>query len=157
MQRLEADLGTRREWVAVDHWDTDNPHVHVVLRGRGDTGANLVIARDFLTHGMRRRASELVTERLGPRTELEVQSTLQVEVQQARWTSLDRALASPTRDQIVETSTVGTETSPRSRSLLIGRLQYLETLGLARRWTQAAGDCEPTPKRRCGRSESAAT
>ncbi len=37
MQRMEADLGTRLDWVAVDHWNTDNPHTHVVLRGKDDT------------------------------------------------------------------------------------------------------------------------
>lgn len=33
MQRMEADLGTSLDWVAVDHWNTDNPHTHIVLRG----------------------------------------------------------------------------------------------------------------------------
>ena len=33
MGRMEGDLGTRLDWVAVDHFDTDNPHSHVVLRG----------------------------------------------------------------------------------------------------------------------------
>jgi len=25
----ERDLGTRLDWVAVDHWSTDNPYIHV--------------------------------------------------------------------------------------------------------------------------------
>ncbi|MDA9520091.1 type VI secretion protein, partial [Bradyrhizobium sp. CCBAU 11434] len=26
-KQMETDLGTRLDWVAVDHWNTDNPHV----------------------------------------------------------------------------------------------------------------------------------
>ncbi|BAN49278.1 LysR family substrate-binding domain-containing protein [Metapseudomonas resinovorans] len=38
MSRMEADLGTRLDWVAVDHWNTDNPHTHIVLHGKDDIG-----------------------------------------------------------------------------------------------------------------------
>ena len=60
--QMERDLGTRLEWVAVDHWDTDNPHTHVVLRGKDQTGENLVIGREYISRGMRIRAGELATE-----------------------------------------------------------------------------------------------
>ena len=73
MARVEADLGTRLDWVAVDHWNTDNPHTHVVLRGKDDTGKDLIISRDCIAEGMRHRAPELATEWLGPRTALEMQ------------------------------------------------------------------------------------
>ena len=92
MQRMEADLGTRLDWVAVDHWNTDNPHTHLIVRGRDDTGKDLIIAGDYIAHGFRHRAAELATEWLGPRTELEIQQTLRREVEQERWTSLDRTL-----------------------------------------------------------------
>src|SRR3546814_334152 len=73
MQQVERDLGTRLDWVAVDHWDTDNPHTHIVLRGKDDRGADLVIARDYIGRGMRARASELATRWLGPRTKREIE------------------------------------------------------------------------------------
>ena len=96
MCRMEIDLETRLDWVAVDHWDTDNPHTHIVLNGRtgGPTGAreDLVIAPDYMAHGMRLRASEIATEWLGPRTEAEIRQSLLREVDQLRLTSLDRAL-----------------------------------------------------------------
>ncbi|MBC6943741.1 MAG: type VI secretion protein, partial [Xanthomonadales bacterium] len=44
MGRMEADLGTGLDWVAVNHWNTDNPHTHIVVRGRDDTGKDLIIA-----------------------------------------------------------------------------------------------------------------
>src|SRR3546814_4348438 len=71
---MEADLGTPLDWVAVDHWNTDNPHTHLIVRGRDDTGKDLIIAGDYIAHGFRHRAAELATEWLGPRTELEIRS-----------------------------------------------------------------------------------
>ncbi|HBO0349226.1 relaxase/mobilization nuclease and DUF3363 domain-containing protein [Pseudomonas aeruginosa] len=129
MSRMEADLGTRLDWVAVDHWNTDNPHTHIVLRGKDDTGKDLIIARDYIADGMRNRAAELATEWLGPRTELEIRRSLQREVQQERWTSLDRTLLREREAGVLRLKTLADH--PR-RQLLIGRLQHLQQLGLAR-------------------------
>ena len=132
MNRMEADLGTRLEWVAVDHWNTDNPHTHLILRGRDDTGKDLIIAGDYITDGFRHRAAELATEWLGPRTELEIQRTLQREVEQERWTSLDRTLQRETGDDgRVRVGRFNEPKLQRQRLLLIGRLQRLQRLGLA--------------------------
>lgn len=132
MVRMEADLGTRLEWVAVDHWDTDNPHTHIVLRGRDETGRDLVIARDYISNGMRHRASELATEWLGPRTELEIRESLAREVEQERWTGVDRALQREVRDGIVRLNRLPENTYARKHwTLMLGRLQRLERIGLA--------------------------
>src|SRR3546814_17815790 len=84
------DLGTRLDWVAVDHYNTGHPHTHIVLRGRDDRGKDLVIARDYITTGMRERAAEIVSFDLGPRSDREVENRLRVVVGQERFTSLDR-------------------------------------------------------------------
>ncbi|HCJ5445558.1 relaxase/mobilization nuclease and DUF3363 domain-containing protein (plasmid) [Enterobacter hormaechei] len=132
MNRMEADLGTRLDWVAVDHWNTDNPHTHLIVRGRDDTGRDLVIAGDYIAHGFRHRAAELATEWLGPRTELEIQQTWQREVKQERWTSLDRTLQREVgEDGRVRIERFNEPTLQRQRLLLIGRLQRLQRLGLA--------------------------
>jgi type IV secretory pathway VirD2 relaxase len=131
MARMEADLGTRLEWVAVDHWNTDNPHTHVVLRGKDDTGKDLIISRDYIAEGMRRRASELATEWLGPRTELEMQRAMQREVDQERWTGLDRTLQREAVDGLVQPETLAEPRLQRQRQMLIGRLQHLQRMGLA--------------------------
>ncbi len=149
MARMEADLGTRLEWVAVDHWNTDNPHTHVVLRGKDDGGRDLIISRDYISQGMRERASELATEWLGPRTELEIQRGMQREVDQERWTGLDRTLQREAVDGVVRTARL--EAEPRlqhQRLLLVGRLQRLQRMGLASEmqtgvWAVHA-DAEPT-------------
>ncbi|WP_439888307.1 DUF3363 domain-containing protein [Pseudomonas sp. MBLB4123] len=128
MSSMEADLGTRLDWVAVDHWNTDNPHTHIVLRGKDDTGKDLVIARDYIAEGMRNRAAELATEWLGPRTELEIQQGLQREVEQQRFTSLDRTLLRERQAGVLSLKRLANH--PR-RQLLIGRLQHLQRLELA--------------------------
>lgn len=131
INRMEADLGTRLDWVAVDHWNTDNPHTHLLVRGLDDTGKDLIIAGDYIAHGFRHRAAELATEWLGPRTELEIQQTLQREVEQERWTSLDRTLQREAGEGRVQIERFNEPRLQRQRLLLIGRLQRLQRLGLA--------------------------
>lgn len=132
VNRMEADLGTRLDWVAVDHWNTDNPHTHLIVRGCDDTGKDLIIAGDYIAHGFRHRAAELATEWLGPRTELEIQQTLQREVEQERWTSLDRTMQREAgEDGRVQIERFNEPRLQRQRLLLIGRLQRLQRLGLA--------------------------
>jgi len=132
VNRMEADLGTRLDWVAVDHWNTDNPHTHLIVRGRDDTGKDLIIAGDYIAHGFRHRAAELATEWLGPRTELEIQQTLGREVEQEQWTSLDRTLQREAgEDGRVHVERLNEPRLQRQRLLLIGRLQRLQRLGLA--------------------------
>jgi len=141
MRRMTTDLETQLDWVAVDHWDTDNPHTHIVLRGRAGEGKgkgqDLVIAPDYMAHGMRMRASELATEWLGPRTELEIRQGLLREVEQERLTSLDRALL---RQATVDIVDLTQQPKDRQRqTLLRARLQRLEAMELvehmdANRW-----------------------
>src|SRR3546814_14730372 len=67
MRQMEDDLGTRLDWMAVDHYNTGHPHTHVVLRGRDAQATDPVIARDYLARGLRERAAEIVGLALGPR------------------------------------------------------------------------------------------
>jgi type IV secretory pathway VirD2 relaxase len=135
MRRMEIDLETGLDWVAVDHWDTDNPHTHIVLNGHtgglARAGEDLVIAPDYISHGMRLRASEIATEWLGPRTEAEIRQSLLREVDQQRLTSLDRVLIRRASDEGIDLTS-----SPQDRqqqNALRARLQRIEGLGLAER------------------------
>lgn len=149
MARMEADLATRLEWIAVDHWNTDNPHTHVVLRGKDETRKDLIISPDYIAEGMRRRASELATEWLGPRTELEMQRGVLREVEQHRWTGLDRILQRKAGDDgLVHTEHFAAPRLKRQRQMLIGRLQHLQRMGLATEQQPGAwvlhAEAEPT-------------
>ena len=90
--QMERDLDTRLDWVAVDHWNTRQPHVHVIMRGVADDGRDLVISRDYIKEGMRARAQDLVTQELGLRSDLDVRRSLERQVEVERWTQLDRQL-----------------------------------------------------------------
>lgn len=132
MGQMEQDLGTKLDWAGVDHWNTDNPHVHIVVRGRADDGQDLVIARDYIKEGMRARAADLITQELGPRSDLDIRRNLGRQVEAERWTQLDRQLVRGGR----ETGVIDIATDPNTRpdeyhALKIGRLRKLETLGLA--------------------------
>lgn len=129
MARMSVDLQTRLDWVAVDHWDTDNPHSHIVLRGRADNGQDLVIAPDYMGHGMRTRASEIVTEWLGPRTEMEIAQSLRQEVTQQRFTTLDRALLRQAELERVDVLSLKGDVHYQASQR--ARLQHLSGLGLA--------------------------
>jgi type IV secretory pathway VirD2 relaxase len=90
MDQTSRDLGTRLDWVAIDHWNTEHPHVHILVRGRADDGKDLVISRDHISTGFRARAGDLVTRELGPRSELETRQGLEAETTAERWTRIDR-------------------------------------------------------------------
>jgi hypothetical protein len=116
--------------VAVDHFNTGHPHTHVVIRGKDDQGKDLVMARDYIAHGVRARAQSLVTLELGPETQLERMQKLVNEVGQERLTRLDRALIGRSKDNILVV-TAAEELDPTQHTLRVGRLKTLERLGLA--------------------------
>src|SRR5690606_28702928 len=120
LARMETDLGTTLDWVAVDHFNTGHPHSHVVLRGKDDWGQDLIIARDYISRGMRERACEVVTLDLGPRTDQEIDRRLAEEVEQERLTNLDRRLLQEQdSERLIHPMA---QLSPRDQTLRAGRL-----------------------------------
>jgi len=135
MGQAERDLGTKLDWVAVDHWNTEHPHIHVIVRGVSDDGHDLVISRDYISQGLRARAGHLVTLELGPRTNLDIRRRLAAEIGADRWTGLDRALGleATRHDRVVDLRPEADPTlDADTRSALVGRMRKLERLGLAK-------------------------
>lgn len=133
MTQAEQDLGTHLDWVAVDHWNTDNPHVHILIRGRAGPEEDLVISRRYVREGFRHAAEDLVTMELGPRREVDIQAARLKEIDAERWTSLDASLRdiADRHAGIVDLRPGDQWRGPEDRLLLIGRAQKLEQLGLA--------------------------
>lgn len=133
MDQASRDLGTRLDWVAVDHWNTEHPHIHILVRGRADDGADLVISRDYIGSGLRARAGDLVTRELGPRSELEIRRGLEAEVSAERWTKLDRVLAREAgrTEGVVDLRPQRDAAGDPLREVRIGRMRTLERLGFA--------------------------
>ncbi|KXF79420.1 type VI secretion protein [Paramesorhizobium deserti] len=138
MAEMEKDLGTQLDWVGVDHWNTEHAHLHILVRGVADDGENLVIDRDYIREGMRSRARDILTQELGPRTDLDIRRSIERQIETERWTQLDRALV---RQASIENGIVDLRPDPDNRPdefhvLKVGRLRKLEKLGLA----QLAGE-----------------
>lgn len=149
MTTMERDLGTRLDWVGVDHWNTPNPHLHLIVRGVDARGADLVIARDYIGHGLRARAEALVERELGPRLEPEIRRGFQRDAHADSWTRLDRLLTSEARwgGGVIDLRPLGPP-NPAPSPVRLARLRKLEALGLARpegvgRW-RLSPEAEPT-------------
>lgn len=135
VRRMEHDLDTTLDYVACVHYDTDQPHVHVVVNGRDERGGDLVMSRDYLGCGLRHRAMELATNTLGYRTDLDVLNSLSRDIHAERFTALDRrlqALAERHPDGVVDLRVKPVDgRAAAQRRLHLGRLAHLERLGLA--------------------------
>ena len=136
MNQMQEDLGTRLDWVAVDHFDTAHPHTHVVIRGILDNGKELRIAGDYISSGIRGHYEEIITRELGLKCEMDIIDDLSRETKLNRVTTLDRAIV-PRIDALSsmldlrESHFKVHPDSAINRHLLIGRMKHLETLGLA--------------------------
>lgn len=146
MGQAAKDLDTGLDWVAVEHWDTQHPHVHVLVRGRADDGHDLVVSRDYISEGLRARAQALVTQELGPRTDVEIRRTLDAQVNAERWTSLDKALVrdAAARDGVIDLRPDAVLRPDDAHRRRAGRLEKLGQLGLAEevapgRWAISPG------------------
>lgn len=121
--RLEARLGTSLDWLAVDHFDTDNPHSHVLIRARTGAGEPLEIPSGILRSAIRRDAEEIAARVLGPRN-ADDYAERDRERSAPRITPVDRAL-----ERMRQTEGC---VSPATADQ-VARLEQLQTWNLARR------------------------
>jgi len=144
MVTVERDMDRKLEWAAVNHYDTEHPHAHVIIRGVDRDGLEVRLARAYISNGLRVRAQDLATAELGPRLEIDVQRTRAREVTQDRFTSLDREIERRAKDNLFEVTSRPGPIDP----ILVARLQHLEGGRLAERvsptcWKLAEGWQEP--------------
>ena len=157
LAQMERDLDTKLDWVAVDHFNTGHPHTHIVIRGRDDQGKDLVMARDYIAHGVRARAQSLVTLELGPESELERLQKLFNEVGQERLTRLDRSLMARAKDGIlVVTSEQEQDPVQHTPTASAGSRRW-SGWGSPRSGSRASGRSMPRPRPSCASSASAPT
>jgi len=134
---MESDLGTSLQWLGVAHYDTDNPHLHLLVRGKDSQGGDLVINREYISHGMRLQAMELATQHLGPRLPEDIERSLVRDLKADRVTGVDLRLAQasalhPEGFVSALRTNDGSLARERQRLHTLTRLQHLESLGLAR-------------------------
>lgn len=142
MSRVESDLRRPLEWVAVAHFNTEHPHVHVALRGLDTRGEEFKLDRDYIKNGLRSVAQHFATVQLGYRTELDATLALRRQVPLQRFTPLDRLILARTQPAEGGLGDLPVTVDPARPGLgrfaavreqsLASRLMTLETMGLAR-------------------------
>ena len=134
MQQMEQDIGREVYWKAVNHYNTDNPHVHVIVRGIGKDGKELRIDPDYISNRLRYRAQEQATRELGMQPQWEAEQALTKEVGKSRLTSLDARLSRLEQNGRIDIGNYPEKSGQRiMQGRLVSRMQTLERYGLAKK------------------------
>ncbi|MBK8200597.1 MAG: DUF3363 domain-containing protein [Acidobacteria bacterium] len=131
MRQVERDLRCEVDWVAASHFNTAHPHVHIAVRGGDPQTDELIIARRYLTHGLRHRIEETLTAELGYRRGLERAEDLARAVSEDRFTGLDADLERAAPSGEIDLSGPAGRSSGAPWSARVGRLCHLRGRGLA--------------------------
>ena len=145
MKSLENDLKTKLDWIAANHYNTDSPHTHIVLRGADDNGNKLILDRDTISNGIRNRARKIVTRELGERTLWEIKKEIKLSVEKKRAVPLDFEIEKRLGvDRLYTLQTnvelQGFEVSTKQQKQ---RLQFLETIGFSESINQTTWKIQP--------------
>jgi type IV secretory pathway VirD2 relaxase len=131
---VEKDLHTKLDWVAGNHYDTNDPHVHILIKGIDDSGNKLLMTRDYISRGLRARACQIANSKLGLRSHEEIVESLELKITSTKKCELDDIIVRNCKDHRIDLKTLNSDASDDlPRSLFERRLQFLEDKGIARR------------------------
>lgn len=132
LKQMEIDLKTKLNWVASDHYNTDKPHVHVVMRGIADDGSTLNISKDYISNGIRIRTREILTREIGLRSRQEIELVYKNEITANRFTSIDRFIKKQLgiNSTIINSKILENANAYIHRDVVKNRLEYLKNIGL---------------------------
>lgn len=132
MARMERDLGVRLDWMGIDHHNTDNPHTHVIVRGVRRDGAELILPREYVSHGLREAARDVATERIGARGREDERLRLDREAHARGYNRLDQAIEHELgkRSEIL-VQRLGKGRDPAFADAMKARARELARIGLA--------------------------
>ena len=145
MKSLEDDLGIKLDWMASNHYNTDSPHTHIVLRGSDENGHVLILDRDTISHGIRNKARAIVTRELGERTEHEIQDEIKHSIDKKRVVQIDFEV----EKRLGSDRIYALQNGPEIQGVEIRtnhqeqRLQFLETIGLSEKINQTEWRLKP--------------
>jgi len=127
MHQVNKDRSADLQWFATVHYNTANPHSHIVIRGIDSRHQEVKLDRSFISVEARQIASKLATMELGYRKQNDINAQVSRELVSDRFTSIDR------RIYIYSSSEKTLRAVPRDQ-LEKERLEYLSTkLNLAHR------------------------
>lgn len=132
IRTVEIDLRTKLDWVAGNHFDTNDPHVHLLVRGLDDSGKKLLMTRDYISRGLRIRASQAINKKLGLRQVEDIVSSLKLEVNKNKKCGLDDIIIKNINDGSINLAKMDSEArNDLPKSLIEKRLEFLESKELA--------------------------
>ena len=138
MSLVEKDLGSKLEWVGISHFNTDNFHCHIIIRGKDENGKALRLEPTYIRSGFRNRSREVATKQIGYQLKDHVLERRKRAIEQKRITELDREILKnvDAQNQLSLEGPSGlTPYQQERRQHLLGRLQFLESMGFAKRKT----------------------
>ena len=145
MGHVEKDLGTKLEWVAIDHYNTDNPHAHVVMRGVDQDGKELRINQEYFTKGFRQRSIQEATRALGLRLEQDALLIRDQAVRAMRITEIDREIIRKlTKDNFINLKLPQSDFMYKQELQLKERLKFLEEMGVAKSVSSVSWHVDPS-------------
>ncbi len=148
--QMERDLNTRLEWAAIDHHNTDNPHLHLLIRGRDEQGRPLSIDRGYIQSGIRTRSAEIASRELGLRCERDLLKARGAAVRREQFTEIDRDLLRRAGAKHVvsfDGRQPRGDAARERRAQEIARLKFLGRMGLARKIDSASWKLAPNLER----------
>lgn len=132
--KVEADLGTNLDWAAGNHYDTNDPHVHLLFKGEDDQGKKLILTRDYISRGLRARASQVATTKLGLRNRDDVIRSLDLDVLKPGKTDLDKIILRASNENRIDLPGIYLdELQDLPKELFQRRLEFLETKDLVKK------------------------
>jgi len=141
--QMETDLDTKLDWVAANHYDTGQPHTHLVIRGVRDNGKDLVIPRKYISQTLRQRAQDLVEIELGPVTQIEGRVRIAHQINSQRFTGIDKSISDALDKGELNFQGPAPKGRVWYRQLQVKRLQKLSQMGLAEKLTSGRWKVEP--------------
>lgn len=138
VREVMADVGSELkepglDWIAINHFDTDQPHAHVLIRGRRISGQTLVMPRRTISHTIRERAEARAQALLGDQSRGQAEAGLFVRARADRWTDIDMKLAALAERTGGVLSTGEIARRDTFGAIVRARVAHLEALGLATR------------------------
>ena len=132
MAQAENDLGTHLDWVAVNHFDTAQRHIHIVLRGKDLCHDDLYIDGKYITEGLRYRAEQIVANSLGPKRWRDITALQLRDVSRNAFTSIDRDFEAALSNGALKLTRPETQSERILANIYAKRLKHLQMLGLAK-------------------------
>lgn len=132
VKKLEKSTGYKFYWLAANHYDTDNKHVHLLINGIDQNGRDVnFLPRELVTRQMREYCRDICTMLVGERT--------YSDIDRRRFTNAEKLRFNPLLDNAIASKMTGSDTlllSSVSDScdavLLRHRIDFLSENGLCK-------------------------